>query len=252
MEPSPYFDPNEEVMLDHSIFQRACQALHYSPSIDLFASSQNAQLPRFLTAVPATDSCGINAFNYSWSQESGYANPPWSLLPRVLDKVRQEGCLLMLVAPEWTRTSWHQLLRAMTVRSILITEPCYCTNDFRLRPKPAWNTRISIIDGSMLTCPHNLETPVSTGTSTSLSPNAFGLQLTPTDPARLTFPTFSLPANFEQSVLDSLYSALHLGLAAEHSPPNPATIPSSPPPLTDTVDLPLLPPTFPTIAPQGG
>ena len=77
---SPYFDTNEEVPLDPKVFYYACHRLQFTTDLDLFASSENAQVTRFLSAYPMTRSCGVNAFNYDWSEDAGYANPPWSLI----------------------------------------------------------------------------------------------------------------------------------------------------------------------------
>ena len=72
---SPYFDTNEEVPLDPKVFHYACHRLQFTPDLDLFASSENAQVTRFLSAYPMTRSCGVNAFNYDWTEDAGYANP---------------------------------------------------------------------------------------------------------------------------------------------------------------------------------
>jgi hypothetical protein len=90
----------------------------------------------------------VNAFNFDWTEENGYANPPWSLIDRVLKKIQREQCITMMVVPDWTRASWYPLFQQMTVTSLLITDPCYWDAAHQLRPKPRWNTRIAILDGS--------------------------------------------------------------------------------------------------------
>ena len=70
--------------LDPKVFHYACHRLQFTPYLDLFANSENAQVTRFLFAYPMTRSCGVNAFNYDWSDDAGYANAPSSLIPRVL------------------------------------------------------------------------------------------------------------------------------------------------------------------------
>jgi hypothetical protein len=49
----------------------------------LFAAGHNAQLARYLTAE-------INAFSTKWGNENAWANPPWHLIPRVLQRVKVE------------------------------------------------------------------------------------------------------------------------------------------------------------------
>ena len=68
---STYFDTNEEVPLDHKVFHYACHRLQFTPDLDLFASSENTQVTRFLSAYPMTRSCGVNAFNYDWTEDAG-------------------------------------------------------------------------------------------------------------------------------------------------------------------------------------
>ena len=135
-------------MLHPRIFYLACETLQYEPSIDLFADNATNQCPRFLSARPSEGTCGVNAFNYRWAEESGYANPPWSLLPRVLRKVCIEPCVIMLVFPEWPNAWWYPAARQLSVATFLWTEPCYISGISHLRPKPKWNTRFAILDGS--------------------------------------------------------------------------------------------------------
>ena len=87
--------------MDPKIFHYACHRLQTTPDLDLFANSKNAQVAHFLSAYTMTRSCGVNAFDYDWYDEAGYANPPWSLIPRVLRKLCSEGARVMLVFPEW-------------------------------------------------------------------------------------------------------------------------------------------------------
>ena len=60
----PNFETNEEVTLDSKVFHYACHRLQFTPDLDLFANSENAQVTRFLSAYPMTRSYGVNTFNY--------------------------------------------------------------------------------------------------------------------------------------------------------------------------------------------
>ena len=70
-----------------NVFRYACHRLQFTPDLDLFANYENAQVTRFLPDYQMTLRCGVNALNYDWSDEAGYANPQWSLIPRVLRKL---------------------------------------------------------------------------------------------------------------------------------------------------------------------
>ena len=50
-----------------------------------------------------------------------YAFPPFSLLPRVLAKIRYDKALVLLIAPVWPTQSWYPLLLQLsTVQPILL------------------------------------------------------------------------------------------------------------------------------------
>ncbi len=62
----------------------------FSPSIDWFASSVNAQLDRFYSWQPEPAAEGIDAFSFAWNVEPGCIFPPFCLIPRILQKVLAE------------------------------------------------------------------------------------------------------------------------------------------------------------------
>ena len=84
-------------------------------SIDRFASNLNAQLPRFNTRFWEPNSEGINALAQDWSQESNYANPPWALIPRVIQKVLSNQAVCTLIAPVFPAQPWFQALQDLKV-----------------------------------------------------------------------------------------------------------------------------------------
>ena len=145
----PAFEPEEDVKLHPEVFRQACAVLHCDPQVDLFASSRHKQLPYYLT-IDATDvyALGINAFNYEWdSNVILYANPPWTLIDMVLDKIQQEGAHVLLVTPHWPHMPWWKELERMTERFTVVEDPLYLDTEGRLRPRPRWNTRFSLVKG---------------------------------------------------------------------------------------------------------
>ena len=98
-----------------------------------------------------TRSCEVNAFNYDWSEDAGYANPPWSLITRVLRKLCSEGARVILVFPEWPNAPWYPIVRELELRSFLVTSPCYLSPRMYLRHKHRLNARIAIVDGAAAT-----------------------------------------------------------------------------------------------------
>ena len=68
-----------------------------SPSIDLFASRLNAQLPVYCSLVPDDQAALEDAFRHPWDNLDVYAFPPFALLGKVLSRVRQSrNCSMTL------------------------------------------------------------------------------------------------------------------------------------------------------------
>ena len=69
--------------------------------VDLFASRLSTQLPAFVSWRPDPEAMATDAFTLDWKVMRAYANPPWSLVGRVLAQVQQQKADLVLVAPIW-------------------------------------------------------------------------------------------------------------------------------------------------------
>lgn len=80
--------------------------------IDLFASQENTHCPLYfsLTASPL----GGDALSSRWPKGRKYGFPPVKLMPLVLQKIREERCALILVAPKWPNQPWFPELVNMS------------------------------------------------------------------------------------------------------------------------------------------
>jgi len=85
------------------------------PHLDLFATASNAKLPTFVSPYPDPLAWDTDALSLSWRGMWAYAFPPFSLLPEVLQKVQQDPCDMVLVAPAWPSQSWFPLLLDLLV-----------------------------------------------------------------------------------------------------------------------------------------
>ena len=107
-----------EWALDPSCFAKAVRKARASPNIDLFASRLNYKLKPYVAFKPDPEACAINAFSISWSTYSFYAFPPFSILPKVLQKILSDKATGLLVIPKWpTQAWWPRVMR------MLIQEP---------------------------------------------------------------------------------------------------------------------------------
>ena len=96
-------------MLNPLVFNRI-QNTWGPMTIDLFATRITTQLPRFFSWRPDPGAEATNAFTQQWGPGLAYANPPWSLLPRVLAEVRTQRASLILIAPVWKTQPWYPVL----------------------------------------------------------------------------------------------------------------------------------------------
>ena len=103
--------------LEWSLSKRVCEDLFSQwgrPQIDLFASQQNHRLPLWYSRLPCPEALGSDAFTHSWTGLHVYAFPPTNLLLRTIIKFREDQVEeAILVAPNWPRKPWYELLLPM-------------------------------------------------------------------------------------------------------------------------------------------
>lgn len=112
---SRVFRDNLEWKLDEHIFKQLCHKWG-TPDIDLFASRLNAQVARFCSWKPDPECELVDAFSMAWgSINCFYAFPPFSLLGRCVQKVRQDMAKGIIVAPLWPTQPWFTRLMEILV-----------------------------------------------------------------------------------------------------------------------------------------
>ena len=72
-----------------------------TPHVDLFATHLNHKLPLYVSPVPDPKAWDIDALNINWTGFTAYSYPPTALLHRVIQKIRQCNCLIIVIAPGW-------------------------------------------------------------------------------------------------------------------------------------------------------
>ncbi|XP_060602200.1 uncharacterized protein LOC132755347 [Ruditapes philippinarum] len=91
------------------------------PDIDMFASRLNRKLDNYVSRLPQPEAWAIDAFSLDWENKLLYMFPPFSLIPKVLQKVIQDQAEVILVAPVWTTQGWWaQLLHLLSQQSYLL------------------------------------------------------------------------------------------------------------------------------------
>ena len=111
------FSDEVEWSLSDSIFAKVCK-VYGTPEVDLFASRLNTKLGKYVAWGPDPGAWKIDAFTLDWSNYDSYIFPPFSLLGRVLRKIRSDGARATLVAPDWPGQPWYGTLMAATKRRL--------------------------------------------------------------------------------------------------------------------------------------
>ena len=98
-----------EWKLNPILFQRIV-AVYGMPQIDLFATRANTQLRKFVSWIPDPQSAAIDAFSVQWSDPLSYAFPPFSMIMRCVQRIKNQKGKILLVTPVWRSRPWYPLL----------------------------------------------------------------------------------------------------------------------------------------------
>ena len=106
--------------LIHILFQKLSQRF-YIPRVDLFASRLNHQVATFVSWKPEPEAQVVDAFSINWQDIMFYAFPPFSVLGRVLSKIKEAQASGILVLPLWPTQPWFPvMLDLLVVHPLLI------------------------------------------------------------------------------------------------------------------------------------
>ena len=128
----------------------ALQVNLYEIQVELFASQQQHIMQSYCSKNLN------NAFSFFWKAMGlVYANPPFSLLAKVLTKIAYEGGRVVMCTPDWgcsgERAYWRCIPDQMTVGRVrLPNSPIYLPEDSDTAMQaPEWASFLSIVDGSL-------------------------------------------------------------------------------------------------------
>ncbi|CAH3158229.1 unnamed protein product, partial [Porites lobata] len=81
-----------------------------SHSIDRFASSYNAKLPRFNSRFLQAGTEAVDAFSQDWSCDNNWIVPPVTVVGKVLNHMRESKAVGTLIVPMWRSSYFWPLL----------------------------------------------------------------------------------------------------------------------------------------------
>ena len=114
---------NHEWMLDPALLARALEVLNVAPQVDLFATRINKQFNCYVALGPEPESIAVDAFSIRWNGINGYIFPPFSLLPRVLQKMEQEEATAVVVIPRWPTQCWYSKAMSLLIDYPVLLKP---------------------------------------------------------------------------------------------------------------------------------
>lgn len=108
--PSRNFNDQLEWELCNEVFLQLCNKWQ-KPNIDLFATRLNKKLPLFCAWKPDPEAAYFDAFTVDWAMfDVCYIFCPFSILARVVQKIRIDKARGIIVAPLWPTQPWFTLL----------------------------------------------------------------------------------------------------------------------------------------------
>ena len=96
---------NQVQSTEWSLHPQICQKW-FTPHGDLFATYLNHKRPMYVSPIPNPNAWDIDALNVNWTGPTAYAYPPTALLHRLIQKIRQCHCLIIIIAPGWPGMPW--------------------------------------------------------------------------------------------------------------------------------------------------
>ena len=75
------------------------------PEVDLMATRFNAKVERFCSLYREDNPLALDALSISWRFRLAYIFPPFSMIPRVLMKIRQDQASVIVIL-FWPKRSW--------------------------------------------------------------------------------------------------------------------------------------------------
>lgn len=105
-----------DLQLHQGVFDLLLKTICLQPGIDLFATADNRLLERFVSWKYHPQAVGTDVFSQPLPcNELLWAHPPVGLVPRLLQKLKREQCLVLVMTPLWPAQTWWPTLLQMAV-----------------------------------------------------------------------------------------------------------------------------------------
>nr|CAH7740569.1 unnamed protein product [Callosobruchus chinensis] len=139
---------NTEFELNQNAFVRVVERFG-QPQIDLFASQVNAKCDMYVSWGPDPDSFGVDAFTLDWSDYYFYAFPPFSLINRVVSKIKTDKATGILIAPDWPTQPWYPIFLSLITTDPIVLLPSDDLISFPSRKNHLLFRHLSLVFGRL-------------------------------------------------------------------------------------------------------
>lgn len=87
-------------------------------TIDRFASVLTTQLDNFNSRYYNPMAAGVDALaQQDWALQNNYVNPPFRLIPKILDVLKAQRATATIIAPAWKAQPWYRKLVKSSIRT---------------------------------------------------------------------------------------------------------------------------------------
>lgn len=140
-------EPETEYSLSGNYFKLILDAFG-KPSIDLFASRLNNKCVNYVSWIKDPGAIAVDAFTIAW-EDYFYAFPPFSIILRVLKKIKSEKAEGILVVPNWPTQPWYPRFNSMLIEEPIVFKPdINMLHSSDSRPHPLWQ-QITLVVGKL-------------------------------------------------------------------------------------------------------
>ena len=112
-----------EWMLSRKLYEKAVKCFNFKPNIDCFASRVNCQHWNYVSYRPDPFASHIDAFTINWKDFNNNIFPPFSLVGKVLQKLRTDKATALCVLPYWPTQTWWPHMNSMMIKKPIVLQP---------------------------------------------------------------------------------------------------------------------------------
>jgi ribonuclease HI len=91
-------------------------------TIDRMASWKNRKTQRYNSRSRDPEAEAVDCFTQTWTLENNFINPPFRLLPQIIQQLRRDKATATIIAPIWPAQPWYQQLTSMLLDKPMIID----------------------------------------------------------------------------------------------------------------------------------